>query len=93
MVKRTSVFSLTEVSLKFSLITGNASQNGRFREKVLINCSRCSLGSALLLVSIRCKKRAAVSRFSPSVGEAKVISMDVWQMRSIWQELKYREGE
>ena len=26
-------------------------------------------------------------------GEAKVISMDVWQMRSIWQELKYREGE
>ena len=26
-------------------------------------------------------------------GEAKVVSMDVWQMRSIWQELKYREGE
>ena len=26
-------------------------------------------------------------------GEAKVVSMDVWQMRAIWQELKYREGE
>ncbi len=26
-------------------------------------------------------------------GEAKVLSLDVWQMRSIWPELKYREGE
>ena len=26
-------------------------------------------------------------------GEAKIVSMDVWQMRSIWQELKYREGQ
>ena len=26
-------------------------------------------------------------------GEAKVVSMDVWQMRSIWQELRYREGQ
>jgi len=26
-------------------------------------------------------------------GDTKVVSMDVWQMRSIWPELKYREGE
>ena len=26
-------------------------------------------------------------------GEARIVSMNVWQMRSIWQELKYREGE
>ena len=26
-------------------------------------------------------------------GEAKVVSLDVWQMRSILSELKYREGE
>jgi len=26
-------------------------------------------------------------------GEAKVVSMDVWQMRSMWPELKYREEE
>ena len=26
-------------------------------------------------------------------GEAKVVSMDVWEMRAIWQELKYREGQ
>jgi len=26
-------------------------------------------------------------------GDVKVVSIDVWQMRSIWPELKYREGE
>ena len=25
--------------------------------------------------------------------KAKVVLMDVWQMRAIWQELKYREGQ
>ena len=25
-------------------------------------------------------------------GEAQIVSMDVWQMRSIWPELKYQEG-
>ena len=26
-------------------------------------------------------------------GEAKVVSMSMWQMRAIWQKLKYREGQ
>jgi len=26
-------------------------------------------------------------------GEAKVVSLDLWQMKSIWPELKYREGQ
>ena len=26
-------------------------------------------------------------------GEAKVVSLDLWQMKSVWPELKYREGQ
>lgn len=35
---------------------------------------------------------AGISAFAIG-GSAKIVTMDVWQMRSIWPELKYREGK
>jgi len=38
------------------------------------------------------KDSNGISLFSIA-GDARILSLDVWQMRSIWPELKYREGE
>ena len=79
-------------SSKFSRITGSARQNGRSRRK--------GIDKIFPLFSRQCAVARAyperedsngISLFSIG-GEAQIVSLDVWQMRSIWPELKYREG-